>query len=79
MSSYVLAFLSPAPLSRDSDCDVSSGSFSAPSPRERFMNKPGLGIDVSESSDYFADNETTLGVEGDGNEERRRGLQHCNS
>ncbi|KAI5249370.1 hypothetical protein E4T43_00933 [Aureobasidium subglaciale] len=63
----------PPPLRRTSrDRDVSSGSSSAPSLRERFMNKSGLGINVSESSDYFADNETTLGVDGDGNEERRR-------
>ncbi|KAI5269886.1 hypothetical protein E4T47_06676, partial [Aureobasidium subglaciale] len=70
----------PPPLRRTSrDRDVSSGSSSAPSLLERFMNKSELGINVSESSDYFADNETTLGVDSDDNEERRRGLQHCNS
>ncbi|KAI5197896.1 hypothetical protein E4T39_07075 [Aureobasidium subglaciale] len=62
----------PPPLRRTSrDRDVSSGSSSAPSLRERFMNKSGLGIHVSESSGYFADNETTLGIDGDGDEERR--------
>ncbi|KAH0264583.1 hypothetical protein KCU91_g11956, partial [Aureobasidium melanogenum] len=63
----------PPPLRRTSR-DNSSRSSSGRSLRDRFKEAGGLGIELggSTNSYYTHDNGTTLGVDGDGNFERRR-------
>lgn len=63
----------PLPLRRTSR-DNSSRSSSGRSLRDRYKETGGLGIELSEPTDnyYIHDNGTTLGVDGDGNFERRR-------
>ncbi|KAH0371607.1 hypothetical protein KCU65_g1717, partial [Aureobasidium melanogenum] len=63
----------PPPLRRTSR-DNSSRSSSGRSLRDRYKETGGLGIEFNEptNSYYTHDNGTTLGVDGDGNFERRR-------
>ncbi|THY95801.1 hypothetical protein D6C95_05313 [Aureobasidium pullulans] len=58
---------SPPPLRR------TSGDSSSPSLRERYMEKDqgGLGINLSEVGS-FKDNDTTMGLDGDADDERSR-------
>ncbi|KAH0348048.1 hypothetical protein KCU83_g6371, partial [Aureobasidium melanogenum] len=63
----------PPPLRRTSR-DNSSRSSSGRSLRDRYRETGGLGIELSEpiNNYYTHDNGTTLGIDGDGNIERRR-------
>ncbi|KAG9530397.1 hypothetical protein KCU93_g2655, partial [Aureobasidium melanogenum] len=63
----------PPPLRRTSR-DNSSRSSSGRSLRDRYRETGGLGIELSEptNSYYTHDNGTTMGIDGDGNFERRR-------
>ncbi|KAG9637850.1 hypothetical protein KCU95_g13982, partial [Aureobasidium melanogenum] len=63
----------PPPLRRTSR-DNSSRSSSGRSLRDRYRETGGLGIELSEPTNnyYTHDNGTTLGIDGDGNFERRR-------
>ncbi|KAG9633498.1 hypothetical protein KCU77_g8780, partial [Aureobasidium melanogenum] len=63
----------PLPLRRTSR-DNSSRSSSGRSLRDRYRETGGLGIELSEPTNnyYTHDNGTTLGIDGDGNFERRR-------
>ncbi|KAK6008206.1 hypothetical protein QM012_000109 [Aureobasidium pullulans] len=63
----------PPPLRRTSR-DNSSHSSSGRSLRDRYKETGGLGIELNEPANnyYTHDNGTTLGIDGDGNFERRR-------